>query len=161
MQVYNCDETGISIVHKPGKVVAELGRRHVYALTSAECGKTHTVLSCVSASGYTMPPMMVYPRKKAVPEQCKAGALPCTLFASSSRGWINTDLFLQWFSFFLHKIPSAGPILLVMDGHASHVSMNRISLSQRCSLVVLAFTYYTHPTALGCWSVQIFQSQFL
>ena len=40
MQVYNCNETGISIVHKPGKVVAELGCRHIYALTFAECGKT-------------------------------------------------------------------------------------------------------------------------
>jgi hypothetical protein len=25
MQVYNCDETGVSIVHKPGKVVAKVG----------------------------------------------------------------------------------------------------------------------------------------
>ena len=58
-QIYNADETGISIVHKPGKVVAELGRRNVYAITSAARGKTHTVLSCVSASGHTLPPMMV------------------------------------------------------------------------------------------------------
>ena len=69
MLVFNCDETGISIVHKPGKVIAQLGRRNVYAITSAERGKTHTVLSCVSASGCALPPMMVYSRKKAVPEQ--------------------------------------------------------------------------------------------
>ena len=41
MQVYNCDETGVSIVHKPGKVVCEVGRRNVYAITSAEKSKTH------------------------------------------------------------------------------------------------------------------------
>ena len=35
MQVYNADETGITIVHKPGKVLAELGRRNVYSITSA------------------------------------------------------------------------------------------------------------------------------
>ena len=46
MQIYNADETGISIVHKPGKVLAELGA-WIYAITSAERGKTHTVLSCV------------------------------------------------------------------------------------------------------------------
>ena len=57
MQVYNCDETGVSIVHKSGKVLAKLGRRNVYAITSAEKGKTHTILSCVSASGYVLPPM--------------------------------------------------------------------------------------------------------
>ena len=27
MQVYNCDETGISIVHNPGRVLMEMGRK--------------------------------------------------------------------------------------------------------------------------------------
>ena len=59
MQVYNADETGVSVVHKPGKVVAELGRHHVYSLTSAERGKTHTILCCISASGSYLPPFMI------------------------------------------------------------------------------------------------------
>ena len=41
MQVYNLDETGVTIVHQPGKVVTEVGRRNVHAITSAEKGKTH------------------------------------------------------------------------------------------------------------------------
>ena len=53
------NETGISVVHKPGKVVAELRRRNVYAMTSGDRGKTHTVLSCVSASGYIQHPSSV------------------------------------------------------------------------------------------------------
>ena len=68
MQIYNSDETGVTIVHRPSKVVAELGRRHVYSVTSAERGHTHTVLSCISASGFVLPPCIVYPRKKRVPE---------------------------------------------------------------------------------------------
>ena len=39
----------VSVVHKPGKVVAEMGCHKVYAVTSAEKGKTHTILTCVSA----------------------------------------------------------------------------------------------------------------
>lgn len=104
MQVYNCDETGVSIVHKPGKVIAELGCRNVYGVTLAEHGKTHTVLSCVSASGYALPPMVVYPHKKVVPDKCR-GAIPNTLFASSDNGWMNTELFLEWFSFFCVTSP--------------------------------------------------------
>ena len=38
MQVYNADETGVTIVHKPGKVIAELGCHHVYSIMSAEKG---------------------------------------------------------------------------------------------------------------------------
>ena len=105
-QVKHDFETGVSIVHKPGKVIAELGHRNVYAITSAERGKTHTIVSCVSASGYTLPPMTIYPHKKSVLENFKVGAIPNTLFANSKNGWINQDLFLQWFDFFfLHNIP--------------------------------------------------------
>ena len=50
-QIFNADETGISVVHKPGKVLAHLARHNVYSITSAERGRTHTILSWVSAAG--------------------------------------------------------------------------------------------------------------
>jgi len=71
--VYNLDETGVTIVHRPGKVVTEVGRRNVHAITSAEKGKTHTILACVSATGYVLPPMMIYPRKTTPPENVREG----------------------------------------------------------------------------------------
>ena len=55
MHNYNCDETRVSVVHKPGKVVAKMGQHKVYAVTSAEKGKTHTILTCVSASSIENP----------------------------------------------------------------------------------------------------------
>ena len=33
MQIFNVDETGISVVHKSGKVVTQLGRRNVWSVT--------------------------------------------------------------------------------------------------------------------------------
>jgi len=87
MQIYNCDKTG----HKPGKVVAEMGR-HKDAVTSAEKGKTHTVLTCASASGHVLPPMMVFPRKQTPPAKFCEGAVAQTLFTNSDTGWINSDL---------------------------------------------------------------------
>ena len=93
MQVYNADETGVSVVHKMEKVLAHLGRRHVYSVASGEKGKTHTILTCVSASGMVLPPMMVYPRKNKVPDNVREGSVPNTLFVHSDSGWINADLF--------------------------------------------------------------------
>ena len=86
MQVYKADETGVTIVHKPGKVLAQLGRRHVYSIASAEKGKTHTVVSCVSASGMVLPPMMIYPRKQSVPHNFQQDCVPNTLFVNSETG---------------------------------------------------------------------------
>ena len=52
MHIYNCDETGVTvtIVVKPNKVVAELGKRNMYAISAAERGKTHTILYIVCVS---------------------------------------------------------------------------------------------------------------
>ena len=60
MQIYNMDEMGFSIVHKHGTVVTQVGRRNVWAITSADKGKTHMIVTCVSASGYALPPF-IYP----------------------------------------------------------------------------------------------------
>ena len=106
MQIYNVDETGISVVHKAGKVITQVGRKNVWSVTSAEKGKTHTVMTCVSASGFVIPPMMIYPRKR-MNEKLKQGAVPETLFECSDSGWINEGLYIKWFKFFLAKIPPA------------------------------------------------------
>lgn len=84
LQIYNCDKTGVSVVHKPSKFV---GCQNVY-ITSAERGKTHTVLSCVLASRYSLPPMMVYPCKKSVLESLKSEPYQTQyLQAVKSGGW--------------------------------------------------------------------------
>lgn len=162
MQIYNADETGISIVHKPGKVIAQLGRRNVYSITSAERGKTHTIMACVSASGYVLPPMMIYPRKRAVPDNCKIGAVPNTLFRSSESGWMNSDLFLEWFKFFIENIPPTRPVLLITDGHASHVSIEVIELCRANGIHLLCLpAHNTHILqALDVGVLKSFKSYF-
>ena len=57
-------------------------------------GKTHTVLSCASASSYmyVLPPVMVYPRKQSLPEKFKEGAIANTLFVNSENGG-STQIF--------------------------------------------------------------------
>ena len=79
MQVFNADETGVNIVHKPGKVVAKLGCHNVYSLTSAERGKNHTILSCVSAAGYALPPSWcIYVKRQCLTIQRKVlFRIPC------------------------------------------------------------------------------------
>ena len=56
MRIYSTDETGVSFVHKAGKVVMEVGCRSVWGITSDEKGESHTILACVSASGFVLPP---------------------------------------------------------------------------------------------------------
>lgn len=155
----NCDKTGVTVVFKPNQVIAELGKRNVYALSAAERGKTHTILSCVSATGFVVPPMMIYPRKTCVPDKLKEGAFTNTLFKSSESGWINSELFVNWFAFFLKSIPPTHNVLLVQDGHSCHVSIEMARENGVCLLCLPAHTsHILQPLDVGVF--KSFKSSF-
>ena len=92
MQVFNADETGIKVVYKPRKVPAMVGRKNVYGIAAGERGKNHTILASVSASGISLPPLMIYPRKHSVPENMTACVLPDTVFMMSDSGWMTKKI---------------------------------------------------------------------
>ena len=162
MQVYNMDETGITIIHKPGKVVAQLNQRKVYYVTAAERGTTHTILSCVGASGFVLPPLMIFPRKRAVPDKCKIGCLPNTQFECSETGWVNTEIYLKWLHFFVKNIPPTRPVLLIEDGHASHLSIEAIEFARANNVHLLCLpshtTHVLQPLDIGVF--KSFKSHF-
>lgn len=56
------DETGVTTVHKPDKVVAQRGHKQVGSLTSGERGTLVTVACAVSAIGNNIPSYFVFPR---------------------------------------------------------------------------------------------------
>ena len=64
-----------------------------------------------------------------MPEDMKLGAVPNTLFANSETGWMNKELYLKWFQFFIDSIPPLRPILLIQDGHGSHMSIETHRIS--------------------------------
>ena len=153
MLIYNCDETDVSAYtfRLPISVTTFPGLCTI--LIPAERGKTHTVLACVSASGYVLPPMIIYPRKKCVPETVKEGAIPDTFFATSESGWINSELYLEWFHFFLEHIPPTRPVLLLKDGHASHTTIEVIELARASNVHILCLpahtTHVLQPLGVG------------
>jgi hypothetical protein len=52
------DETGITNVQKPGKIVSTKGVRQVSRMTSGERGSTVTVICAMSAAGVYLPPTL-------------------------------------------------------------------------------------------------------
>ena len=78
---------GINVVHKPGKIVAEVACRKVWSVTSAERGRTHTVLTCVNASGQSILPMIIFPTKRMKEDLKMVLFLEQCLLVQS--GWIN------------------------------------------------------------------------
>ncbi|XP_050302777.1 uncharacterized protein LOC126740692 [Anthonomus grandis grandis] len=90
--IYNADETGITTVTDPGKVLAEKGQRRVGAVTSGERGRNISVMCAMSAAGNFVPPMFIFLRQRMTPLLEKDGP-PGAFYTHSKNGWINEELF--------------------------------------------------------------------
>lgn len=123
-RIYNCDETGVSCVHKHQKVIAPKAIRQVGKLTSAERGKNITVLFCMSANGHFIPPFFVFPRQR-MNERLMMNAPDESIGVAQPKGWMNSDFFLQYLRIFVkHTQPTKeNPVLLLLDGHCSHKTL--------------------------------------
>jgi hypothetical protein len=144
-QVFNCDETGMSFAPKPGKVAVGVGQKHPYKVTSGDKSQL-TVLACASASGNCIPPMVIFDRKTLKLEMTH-GEVPGTFYGLSQNGWIDSELFSEWFkNHFLAHAPAVRPLLLLLDGHSSHYQPEFIRLAAAEDVVV--FCLPPHSTHL-------------
>ena len=73
--IYNADGTGIRTIHSPGLVITVKGKKQIGSLVSAEKGELVTLVCAVSATGNSIPPMYIFPRKRNS-ELFMKGSLP-------------------------------------------------------------------------------------
>lgn len=121
-RVFNVDETGVTTVqHKSLKIISVKGKREVHKLSSAERGRLVTMVTCMSASGIFVPPLLVFPRKR-MKQELLDGAPPGTIGDCHISGWIQTDIFTRWFGHFVNFVKASkdDPVVLVFDGHTTH-----------------------------------------
>lgn len=144
-RIFNADETGITTVQKKsGKVYAKKGQKQVGVAISAERGQTITMLSALSASGSYIPPMIIYPRKRMSPQLEKDGPIGC-IYSCSDNGWSNDSLFLKWLKHFQSyvKATATDPVLLILDNHASHISLEIYDFCRNNHIVILTIPPHT------------------
>lgn len=121
MRTYNLDETGLSTVQTPQKVLADSATRHLNKVTSADRGVLITACCIIAASGTHLPPVMIFPRKNFKDHMLK-GAPPGTLGLAAPSGWMCGELFREVIKHFIKYTNSSikNPSLLIFDNHESH-----------------------------------------
>ncbi len=120
-QIYNVDETGMPLDHRPPKVVAKKGQKKVRCRTSGNKSQI-TVIGCISATGQAIPPFVIFDAK-ALNMDWRKGEIPGTTYgiSISDKGWVDTELFKGWLTDRLLKHAVGARLLLVLlDGHSSH-----------------------------------------
>ncbi|XP_071510366.1 uncharacterized protein [Diadema antillarum] len=123
-RIYNVDETMIDLNKSTQKVVVPAYQRHAHAATVAD-SQHISLLCCVSAAGAVMPPNLIF--KKGMPGgNYSVGGPDNALYSKSSSGFVDGELMLKWFKKVFLKYCSQdrsekNPVLLLQDGHASHL----------------------------------------
>jgi hypothetical protein len=117
---------------KSGKVLAPKGYKNIYEVKKGNEKETITVLLVFSADGRTLTPMVVFPFVR--PNKAIVDSIPSGWFLGRSEsGWMRSDTFYEYIANGLNKWLDENkvtrPILLLVDGHKSHLS---VELSQFC-----------------------------
>jgi hypothetical protein len=143
-QIYNCDESGMPLEHKLPKTISLKGTKKVRQITSGNKAQI-TVLGCASATGQIIPPMVVFSGKRFNHELSK-GEVPGTLYGMSDSGWMDSELFSNWFSnHFLKHAVSSRPLMLILDGHSSHYTLELVNTAAEHDVII--FCLPPHTTA--------------
>ena len=153
--LFNCDESGFSMDHKPGKLIGLKTERCLNMTTSGNKAQL-TVLACVSAAGYAIPPMIIFDRQR-LQKEFTVGEIPGTLYGLSKKGWIDSELFDNWFNnHFLPHSPVSRPIILFLDGHSSHYQPAVVRKAAASKVILFCLpphtTHLLQPLDRSCFS---------
>lgn len=143
-RIFNVDETGITSVQKPCKVLSKKGLKQVGKVTSAERGKTVTAVCAISATGVYIPPVLIFPRKRMVDTLMNGAPTGAKGFVTDS-GWIDKNVFLKWLQHFSeHVRPSKeNKVCLVLDNHCSHTSLEAIDFCRENGIILMSIPPHT------------------
>ena len=102
----------------------------------------YIVLGCASASGERLPPYILYKGKNSYTSWTSGGPAG-TLFGVSDSGWMERANFL--FLPAIQHLSSTPGVVLFVDGHYSHLSMELIELAKEKGVHLVCFPpHLTH-----------------
>ena len=155
-QILNCDETFLPLDCNREKAIAQKGAKNTYC-QSYGTSEHITLLCCASTAGIPHPPMIIY--SKSFPGgQYRFEGPEDALYARSESGWIDTELFLAWMKkiFLKYAVPER-PLLLLTDGHKTHVNIDVIDLCRENNITLFCLPPHT-THALQPLDVAVFKS---
>ena len=159
--IYNIDEKGLSTDHKPPKVVAGTFSQ-TQAITSGR-SKLTTLIGAVNAVGQQVPPYFVFPGVRMMGSLLD-GASPGADGTVSATGWSNSEIFSAFMKDHLIKfLPSRdpdNPVLVLYDGHKSHVPISLIEWAKSEHIILFVLPpYCSHllqPLDVSCfWPLEV------
>ena len=144
--IWNCDETGFCTAQVCQKIIAKRGDKAVQDTIGGSGREYFTILGAGSASGVRLPPYFVY-KGKNLWSRWMTGGPAGSLYSVSDSGWMEGANFKQWvekmFLPAVKHLTSKNPVLLIFDGHHSHISFELIELARKNNIHLLCLPPHT------------------
>ncbi|XP_065651213.1 uncharacterized protein LOC136079405 [Hydra vulgaris] len=142
--IWNVDETGVTTVQVPEHVLAKRGERQVASVTSAERGILVTMCNAVNESGSLITPFYIFLRVH-FKDYFPPNSIPGSVGSANKSGWMVESTFMELFNHFIKSVqPSkANPVVLILDNHETHMSINFIDLASDNGAIVLTIPPHT------------------
>ena len=122
--IFNCDESMIAMDRRLRTVAVSRKTKNTYSENKGT--RDHiTINACVSASGYIMPPNIIFAQSYPSGPYARDGP-DGALYSISDNSYMDSQLFYGFISklFIPHTIQIPGPKLLILDGHGSHLNID-------------------------------------
>ena len=142
-RIYNLDETSLSTVMKPVKVVCERGAP-VASQISRERGATMTFVGIINAAGHYLPPVFIIPRKRWN-DAFMRGTLDGSKGILQQSGWMTGETFLDTLKHMKDKTycSPTNKILIIMDNAECHMTLQGMEYANDNGIVIVTLPPHT------------------
>lgn len=139
-RIFNADETGFFLSPAGLKIIGPTGK-HVYQESMRSDKENITTLFTVNAEGLFAPPLTLF-KYVRLPASIANNAPTFWSLGTSENGWMTGKCFFEYianvFVPFLKTKPIQLPVILFLDGHKSHLTMELSDLCRRNKIILIA-----------------------
>lgn len=152
-QIWNVDETFLPMDPSRIKGIAAKGQK-VHRNIEGSGKENVTVMGCISASGCSLPPLIIFQGQNLWSSWKGTNDLENTMYGVSEKGWMTTNIFNEWFAKFCTIIKER-PLLVLLDGHLTHLDKHTIELAIKENVTLLKLPAHStdllQPLDRGCF----------
>ena len=94
-----------------------------------------------------MKPMHIFAGKRFKVDPMD-GCVSNAYFGKSQKGWITTELWLALAAHFIKYAPAVHPLVLVVDGHSSHIDANTSKLCKENRILLYRLLSQKKPRSV-------------
>lgn len=136
-RIWNMDESGFNISGRLNKVIAKMNSRQVHKVAQGNSKEHISVCPTISAAGTFIPPLLIYKGVNVLEGLLSGTSVPSgTVAGFTNTGYMHENIFRMFIEHFARSIPSMRPVLLMLDGHASHIDLLSIKFCQENGILL-------------------------